>query len=275
MATIQLRLDAVNTACCTADAPCADGLPAACNIQCAIIYTKFYDECCAQPTAFSLSSASLRLSSSNSSASNHAVVIRVRLDHLLMGLIDEATNPGASAVFDDFQTDCLSSFDPRSLLDVISSAQCCSGASNGHDLAAANPLSDHSCDANSGGPGATWYQIDEQMTDHASGVAYWTASAPWAPVLGDVAPLTFFWVAPTVAHVRAQLLVCAALHARCVSPLVLTAPGCALCAGTRLLAKHRLGRLHICGTGVRECWLKDAASLELLRKLLSSCTTVQ
>jgi hypothetical protein len=172
MATIQLRLDAVNTACCTADAPCADGLPAACNIQCAIIYTKFYDECCAQPTAFSLSSASLRLSSSNSSASNHAVVIRVRLDHLLMGLIDEATNPGASAVFDDFQTDCLSSFDPRSLLDVISSAQCCSGASNGHDLAAANPLSDHSCDANSGGPGATWYQIDEQMTDHASGVAY-------------------------------------------------------------------------------------------------------
>ena len=27
-----------------------------------------------------------------------------------------------------------------------------------------------------------------------------TASAPWAPVLGDVAPLTFFWVAPTCVH---------------------------------------------------------------------------
>lgn len=47
MTTIQPRLDAVNTACCTADAPCANGLPAACNIRCAITYTKFYDECCA------------------------------------------------------------------------------------------------------------------------------------------------------------------------------------------------------------------------------------
>lgn len=50
MTTIQPRLDVVNTACCPADASCANGLPAACNIECAIIYTKFYDECCALPT---------------------------------------------------------------------------------------------------------------------------------------------------------------------------------------------------------------------------------
>jgi hypothetical protein len=93
-------------------------------------------------------------------------------DHLLMGIIDEASNPGAAATFDHFQTDCLTAFDPRSLLDVISSAQCCGGASNGHSIAATSPLSDHSCDASSGGPGATWYQINEQMTDHASGVAF-------------------------------------------------------------------------------------------------------
>lgn len=93
-------------------------------------------------------------------------------DHLLMELIDEASNPGVAATFDHFQTDCLTAFDPRSLLDIISSAQCCGGASNGHSIAATSPLSDHSCDANSGGLGATWYQIDEQMTDHASGVAF-------------------------------------------------------------------------------------------------------
>lgn len=93
-------------------------------------------------------------------------------DHLLMDLIDEASNPDAAATFDHFQSDCLSAFDPRSLLDVISSAQCCGGASNGHAIAATSPLSEHSCDDDSAGPGATWYQIDEQMTDHDSGVAF-------------------------------------------------------------------------------------------------------
>jgi hypothetical protein len=69
-----------------------------------------------------------------------------------------------------------------------------------------------------------------------------TASAPWAPVLGDVAPLTFFWVAPTCVH--------SSSFAQCASPLVLTASGCALRTATRLSPKRRLGRLHICGTGV-------------------------
>ena len=69
-----------------------------------------------------------------------------------------------------------------------------------------------------------------------------TASAPWAPVLGDVAPLTFFWVAPTCVH--------SSSFAQCASPLVLTASGCALRTATQLSPKRRLGRLHICGTGV-------------------------
>ena len=135
MASLQDRLDVVNGICCTSDTPCADGLPAGCNIQCAVVYSKFYNECY----------------------------------HLLMGVIQAAENPDAAHVFDQFQNSCLTAFDPRSLLDTISSAQCCGGASNGHDLAA---QSNHQCNADMASPGANWYQIDADMTDHASGVAY-------------------------------------------------------------------------------------------------------
>ena len=91
MAGLQDRLDEVNTMCCNEDNPCTDGLPSGCGIQCGMVYTKFYAECY----------------------------------HLMMGVIGVSDNPEASAVFDDFEQTCVSTFDPRSLLDVISSAQCC------------------------------------------------------------------------------------------------------------------------------------------------------
>jgi hypothetical protein len=180
MEQVQSRLDEVNGICCTADVPCADGLPAACGIKCAIVYSKFYDECY----------------------------------HVLMTIVQASENPGAADVFDDFQTQCRSAFDPRSLLDVISSAQCCGGTQTGLN----SEVMGHACDANDAGAGATWSQIDDKMTSYKSAVDYCTSQgASLCPrsrycVQGDLAMgEPAIWTTRTAERMKARL-VCKSLR---------------------------------------------------------------
>ena len=81
------RVARINTVCCPAGQPCDDGLPAQCNIECAMEYAKFFSDC-------------------------------------YVPLV-ETFGLDSNSQFESFHTTCMQAFDKKSLLDAATTATNC------------------------------------------------------------------------------------------------------------------------------------------------------